>query len=114
MYFSQRSQQRQKQKGATDADNAGRGSGKGIGATSNPDGNKAKQRMSRYGIFGFFSRNKSSDFEVPEPKLDVQWEQEEDGGEMKREYTDVSYPDSHVFSPQPDSVPLSETQNIGT
>lgn len=114
MYFSQRSQHHQKQKGATDAENVGRESGNGIGATSNSNGYKRKQRASRYGFFGFFSRNKTSDIEVSEPKLDVQFEQEEDGDEIKREHTNVSSTEPHVFSPQPDSEPVAETQNTGT
>ena len=114
MYFSQRLPQRHRQKGATNPENIEKGSGKGVGTTANSDSYKAKQRMSRYGIFGFFSRNKSSDIEVPEPKLDVQWEREEDGREINRDFTDVSFSNSHIFSPQPDSEQLSDTQNTGT
>lgn len=114
MYFSQRTQQHQRQKGLTDAENVGGQPGMGIAVTSNPNGYKAKQRVSRYGLFGLFSRNKPSDIEVPKPKLEVQWEREEDGGEIKKEYTNVSFPDSQVFSPPPDSEPLSESYNTGT
>ena len=111
MYLSQKSQQRQWPKEAVDAERVRRRTSQNVGATQDSNGQNIRPRASHYGLFGLFSRNKTPEIKVPESKLEVQWEGEEDGGEIQKRDTEVSCPSPHAYIPPPNSGPPPETQN---